>query len=217
MQPRRTRTKKTISALHCTRRWRSEGSRSGWSGVQPAASTGRHAAPTVLSVTTVLRCVWLFTFTHLFFIWTVWVSWVSLHYKQPSLIWNSLNHCMRLWLVSRVHNTRALWFSHFQTLARLVLACGYHHCYKSLDVFRRCNSRTCLCSAAVLLVYDGRRSVSVDGCKRVGQPVVVLWITRYSSSSTTCNRSLLQFWTWKCFSIYSLLTLLPLGTCVAKL
>lgn len=143
--------------------------------------------------------------------------WVSLHYKQPSLIWNSLNYCMRLWLVSRVHNTRALWFSHFQTLARLVLACGYHHCYKSLDVFRRCNSRTCLCSAAVLLVYDGRRSVSVDGCKRVGQPVVVLWITRYSSSSTTCNRSLLQFWTWKCFSIYSLLTLLPLGTCVAKL
>lgn len=30
------------------------------------------------------------------------------------------------------------------------------------------------CSAAFLLVYDGRRSISVDGCKRVGQPVVIL-------------------------------------------
>lgn len=70
VQPRRTRTKKTISVLHCTRRWRSEGSRSGWSGVQPAASTGRHAAPTVLSATTVSRCVRLFTFSHLFFTWT---------------------------------------------------------------------------------------------------------------------------------------------------
>jgi len=57
LQLRRTRTKRMISVPPSTRLWRSEGSRSGWSGVQPAASTGRHGARTAPSVTTVSRCV----------------------------------------------------------------------------------------------------------------------------------------------------------------
>lgn len=93
LQRRRMKTKKTISALRSTKRWRSKGSKCAWSGAQPAASTVLRAARTARSVTTVWRYTRTLELRDLIRNWyippfhTEWVLQGQWGWKQGNGLW----------------------------------------------------------------------------------------------------------------------------------